>query len=287
MRLYLAGADSSGDHVALIGMKNISFLCSYWYIKNGRGWKVVNYANENGIPVFLDSGAFSAFSIGADIETKEYIDFCKEHRDKFETIAYLDAIGDHKKSMKNYEQMAEAGINGIPTYHTGEPFDFLYYLFDKWDYIAIGGLVPYLGAHTAQTYKKSVLRFLTKIHSEAAAAEKRLHGFGVTTWNLIKSFPWYSVDSSTWMSGRKFGRAMTFDGSVLRSVIARDQPEKVKNTLQTIGFNIPVSEIIPARNQGTAAYNNILRMNAEVMKFAVDRLNCAKKINRETGIINL
>lgn len=276
MRLYLAGADSSGDHVALMGMKDISFLCSYWYIKNARGWRVVNYANENGIPVFLDSGAFSAFSIGVDIDTKEYIDFCKEHRGKFETIAYLDAIGDHKKSMWNYQAMADAGIDGVPTFHTGEPFEFLYSLFEQWDYIAIGGLVPFLGAHTAQAYKNSVLRLMTKVHGDAIRAGKNLHGFGVTTWSLIKSFPWYSVDSSTWMSGRKFGRAMTFDGAKLGSVIAREHPAKVADTLKVIGWDKPISEIIPKRNQGTGAYNNILRLNAEVMKFAVDRLNDAK-----------
>lgn len=276
MQLYLAGADSSGDHVPLIGMDKIGFLCSYFYIKNARGWRVVNYANENNIPVLLDSGAFSAFNIGVEIELQEYIKFCKEHGSKFTNIAYLDAIGNEEKSIENYKIMLDSGIDGIPTYHAGGNIDSFYKLFELWDYIAIGGLVPYLSAHTGQAYRQSVIRLLIKVHSAAKLENKKLHGFGVTTWNLMKSFPWHSVDSSTWIAGRKFGRAMVFDGSKLGSVIAREKPSKVAETLRIIKSTKTASDIIPKRKQGTAAYFDILRMNAEVMYFAVEKLNNAK-----------
>ena len=48
----------------------------------------------NRIKWFLDSGAFSAFTQGAEIDIQEYIEFIKEHKDYLEAYANLDVIGD-------------------------------------------------------------------------------------------------------------------------------------------------------------------------------------------------
>jgi hypothetical protein len=39
------------------------------------------------------------------------------------------------------------------------------------------------------------------------------HGFGLTNWTILKSLPWYSVDSTSWGKGFRFGRVPVFDYS--------------------------------------------------------------------------
>ena len=110
MRLYLAG------EYPLYAIESISvpFQClySYFYIKMER----VKWAQERGVPLFLDSGAFSAMHSGAEINIDAYIDFIKEHGAKFEKVAALDCIGDWKGTEKNLQYMRGKGVNPIPVF---------------------------------------------------------------------------------------------------------------------------------------------------------------------------
>jgi hypothetical protein len=36
----------------------------------------------------------------------------------------------------------------------------------------------------------------------------KVHGFGMTTFSLMRAFPWYSVDSSSWLQIAAFGNAL-------------------------------------------------------------------------------
>lgn len=38
------------------------------------------------------------------------------------------------------------------------------------------------------------------------------HGFGQTNLDIIKALPFYSVDSSTWASGARYGKVRIWDG---------------------------------------------------------------------------
>ena len=72
----------------------------------------------------MDSGAFSAWKSGAQIDVTQYIATAKELLATDPTLSEvyaLDVIGDHKATLKNVETMWEAGIAPIPTFHEGEP----------------------------------------------------------------------------------------------------------------------------------------------------------------------
>lgn len=275
MRLYLAGADSSADHSALIGLSQVRYLVSYYYILNGRGADVIKHANDNGNPVFLDSGAFSAFFSGNDIDLKKYTDFCLNNAGSFETIAYLDAIGNENKSKSNYLAMRDAGVNGVPTYHVGESYDFLEWLLSEWKYVAIGGLVPYLKGGGGG-YRDAVIRALIRCHKASKDSGGKLHGFGVTTWRLMKSFDWYSVDSTAWHTGRRFGKCLVWDDGV-KTVTGRERPQDVFSTARRIGYTGDIKDVIPKRTQSTADYMPTLRFNALVSYYGEKYLTGIKQ----------
>lgn len=48
------------------------------------------------------------------------------------------------------------------------------------------------------------------------AGRSRFHGFGATGLDLMQSFPWESIDSSSWVMPQKFGVVTLFDGRRLR-----------------------------------------------------------------------
>jgi hypothetical protein len=199
MRLYLAGAEGDIDTIERLLPLKPRVLLSYWYILNGKAWDCVEYCNKNNVPIFLDSGAYSAMTSNAKLKVNEYIDFCLKEKDRFDVIASLDVIMDWKATEKNHLTMKSAGVVSIPCFHVAEPFDFLKKLTEGNDYIA-------LGVAGNQRRNKAVMQWLIKCHSILKG--KKVHGFGLTGFTVMKSFNWFSVDSTTWHVGSRFGHVL-------------------------------------------------------------------------------
>ena len=108
-------------------------------------------AIKNKVQLFLDSGAFSAWTQGVEIDIQEYIEFIKKHKDIIEVYANLDIIsrGDTsaakkeaaQKTLKNQIIMEKAGLAPLPVFHVGEPLKYLKYYMSNYEYIALGGMV--------------------------------------------------------------------------------------------------------------------------------------------------
>lgn len=103
---------------------------------------------QNKVDLFLDSGAFSAWSQGVEIDIQEYISFIKEHEDIIEVYANLDDITSPQRTWDNQKIMEKAGLRPLPTFHYGEADEWLLrYLDAGHDYIALGGMVPISSDH--------------------------------------------------------------------------------------------------------------------------------------------
>lgn len=175
-------------------MPPYQILCSFHYFK--KKGDLIRECVKNGYDVFIDSGAFSAETKGVPIDIDEYCRFIKDTN--VVTYAGLDVIGNAYQTMKNTEYMASKyNLSPIPTFHLGsDPAD-LRKLF-SYDYIALGGLVFSGGRE----------RYCDEIWSIILREKPglRVHGFGMTNVDLMERYPWYSVDSSTYKDGRRFGR---------------------------------------------------------------------------------
>lgn len=165
---------------------------------------------------FLDSGAFSAWSKGAVIDLDEYIEFIKANIEYLDVYACLDVIPGAPgrnatqaereaaagASWENYLYMRSHGLDPLPVYHYGEDFKWLdNMLAYGCSYIGIGGLVGIPS-------DKRVLwldRVFTKLTNERGEALIKTHGFGMTALPLIFRYPWYSVDSTSWIKASMTG----------------------------------------------------------------------------------
>lgn len=155
------------------------------------------------IGIFLDSGAYSAYSKGVQIKIEEYAEYIKQNKKYLTAYANLDVIGDPKKTYENQIYLEKQGLNPIPTFHYGEPEKWLSrYLKKGHDYIALGGMVPISSS--------CLLHWLDHIWSTYLVDSEKMpivkvHGFGMTILKLMFRYPWYSVDSTTWILNAAMG----------------------------------------------------------------------------------
>lgn len=184
---------AQGDNV-LLGQRGVAqldaetrpaLLVSYVYLKPFLENKH-RYAYRDWV---LDSGAFSAHNSGVEIKLDDYIEVCKKLLEEDPTLTEvfaLDVIGDWKAGVKNCERMWKKGVQAIPCFHHGEPWDLLKSLCKDYPKVAIGGCVG----------KRDKDKFAQQCF--ARVWPHRLHGFGFGSEKSLMLVPWHSVDATNW-----------------------------------------------------------------------------------------
>lgn len=186
-----------------------NILESYHYVNRQR---YVEDMRRNGGKVFLDSGAFSAHSLGVSIDIRAYCAYIQKnidiirHDDGVCMASVLDGIGDPLKTYQNQLAMEQLGAPPLPCFHFGEDERYLEWYVQRYPYITIGGMV---GKNV-----KDLTQWLDGIwnkHLLDGAGKPRLkvHAFGITTERIMERYPWYSVDSSSWIQAASFGSVFT------------------------------------------------------------------------------
>jgi len=123
-----------------------------------------------------------------------YIEFCHKYKKYLNVYANVDVIGDGKKTFIVHREMEKQGLRPLPVYHYGEHIKWLHKYIDKgYDYIALGGIV---GDKRDRKHKISWIR---KVFSEIQGKNIKLHGFAITSIKMLTEFPFYSVDSTSWI----------------------------------------------------------------------------------------
>ena len=208
-------------------------LISYAYIKEDVS------AELAGVDLLIDSGAFTAYTLGKTIDLQAYTAYLQKNAKNITAAFALDVIGDHEASLRNYRQQKAAlgkSVELIPTWHVTSPLDKLRELCQEADYVAIGGAVGY----SAQ--QRALMRTLVQAHKIAREYGTRLHGLGMTS-NQTRRLPWYSVDSSSWIYPMKYPMLLlaTKDGSI-RSLKRGQKSIHVEKELVT-AYGLPLNRL--------------------------------------------
>jgi len=234
--------------------KNIPHLLeSYHYINKQ---KYVDAIRDQNAKVFLDSGAFSAHSLGVAIDIDAYCDYIHRNIDILRVAAdgsvmasVLDGIGSDLITYQNQMYMESKGIRPLPCFHYSEDPRYLQLYVANYTYITIGGLV--------RKAKNDQREWLDEIWNKylldgSGRPKVMVHGFGLTSPELMKRYPWASCDSSSWVQAASFGSIFTSEyGPICVSsespsaqVIGRHfstltpiEQEALQNMLQYKGFN--------------------------------------------------
>jgi len=205
IRLAFGG---SVDKMGIAAGCDLHLLVSYIYLDEFQGMRdKFSFKTWS-----LDSGAFSAWSLGKVIKLADYIECCKKLMATDPTLVEifaLDVINDWKAGLKNTEKMWKAGVPAIPCFHVGEPEHVLKSLARDYDKIALGGVAK------RQGISASGRRFAQQCF--ARVWPKKIHGFGIGGESDIMSLPWHSVDSTTWIARpQRFGVWQAFGNKSLK-----------------------------------------------------------------------
>jgi len=215
MRLVLSGSIRFINTLRYFGYKDM--LGSYHYPEQLE--TITNYAKDGRITrLIIDSGAFSAWNSGEEINIYDYIKFLhqfkKERGSLFNELYFvnLDVIPGQKGERVTYDQVLEAAEKGlehfeimlnegftntIHVFHQGEPISILQRILSYGtDYI---GISPSNDATTKQreSWLDEAFKYVPK--------DVRTHGFAVTSPYLMTHYPWFSVDSISWFMHAVYG----------------------------------------------------------------------------------
>ncbi len=168
-------------------------LESYHYINSN---KIVEQMRADNAKVFLDSGAFSAHTLGVTIPIEEYCEYIKRNMDILRIedgvvmASVLDGIGDPLQTWRNQLVMEAYGAKPLPCFHFGEDSRYLDWYIERYDYITIGGMV---GKST-----DSLIKWLDRIWEKnlvdgSGNAKIKVHAFGITSVTIMERYPWHCM----------------------------------------------------------------------------------------------
>jgi hypothetical protein len=170
--------------------------------------KILDRSLEMGFEIMIDSGAYSAFSVGQRIDIDEYVELLK----RYPQCIYinLDVCSDPDETQRNQGYLEDKGLNPIPVYHFGEPREVLEGLVAKgYGYIGLGNSI--LSVRRPQSQFRSWVFDCCNQYPEV-----KFHGFAVGALKP-ELMGLYSADSTTWGMAARYqaqvGRNFTLQGA--------------------------------------------------------------------------
>jgi hypothetical protein len=222
VKVCLAGAEGKSfrDGLYRVGVRHI--LVSYYYL---RKWLCKHSVEEISTDLgrfdylILDSGGFTLLQeaknnpdMAVDVRgyAEEYYAELKRIGHLFSMCAEVDLpdkVGiDYSEGIKR--ELLSGGIHIVPVMQ-GQPIEYFERLrwFDTYPYIAVG---------SACIGPPKFKGWLRDIFLKGQACGNLFHGFGATTDEVLAKHQFYSVDSTTWLDGGKFGTTMIYENGRLR-----------------------------------------------------------------------
>lgn len=251
MNIYLAGASHQATtkwiqqqgYDKLLSYMNDKSLIEKW-ITN------VKQKGDTGSKLFIDSGAFTAWTKGKEVDVDAYIQWLNERVDYIYLFGQVDSIPGNidkaptqsqveeaaQKTWENYLYMRERVINKdglLYTYHVGEPQKFLEQVLNWTDengehikYIALGGMVS-----KAKPVKEAFLSRCFEAIKKSTNPNVKTHAFGMTSLDLLEKYPITSADSTGWLMTAMTGSIFTELGTVCVSEQTEKNPDNFTNLL--------------------------------------------------------
>lgn len=173
---------------------------------------------------FLDSGAFTQWTLAEKWAKKtgnktedyfaldefraymdDYAKFIKEHEVAIDLYANVDAIGYPEITWRNQRYLEKQhDLKPVPVVHYPTDISWLrHYVERGYEIIGLGGLV---GSTSQDGCRGWIDRCFDYVCSTPTRMPQvKIHGFGVTTYELLLRWPWWSVDSTSWTKIGAYG----------------------------------------------------------------------------------
>lgn len=251
--LYAAGAGSKNvlDLKRKLGYDQL--LSQYTERKACIEWAEYKRAHpECTSKLFIDSGAFTAFTKKKVVDVDDYIEFINSIDDQVYIFAQVDKIPGEWGKERTPEQVAEAPklswenylymVNKVkspekllPIFHQGEDFSWLKNMLEyKYTEGPLKGqYIKYIGISCSKDITSTAwapwFDICFKIIHESNNPNVKTHAFGMTSLKLLEQYPFTSADSTSWVRSAGFGNIVLGGTTVYTSSRNPDDPGYIKN----------------------------------------------------------
>ncbi len=135
----------------------------------------------------------------------DYAEFIKIHKDTIDLYVSVDVIFQPELSWKVQKYLEDVHkLHPLPVFHSYEDFKWLYKYLDNYDYIGIGGIGQTVGKKTwIKTMGDPIFNIICDTPNRLPRV--KTHGFAVAAPELIVKYPFFSVDSASWVIYGKYG----------------------------------------------------------------------------------
>lgn len=204
-------------------------------------------SRRNDRKLFIDSGAFTSWTKGIDVDVDAYIDYINSLDSEITLCAQVDCIpgtfGTPRtsdeireapiKSWENYLYMKDKIVSRdklIPIFHQEESFEHLKNMLEYRH--NDGSKIKYIGVSPAndrsQKDKEDFIAKSFDIIKHSSNPEVKTHAFGMTNLEILKKYPYTSADSTRWKMLAAYGSILTEFGTILVS----SEQQKGKNHIK-------------------------------------------------------
>lgn len=233
MNLYLA--ESGGCLKAYLSeadlYKDAYILQSYYYASDFTEKVILPNCKD----FLLDSGAFTFLQGKGKVNWNDYVEkyatFVKNnHIQKYfeldiDSIVGLDAVLEIRKKLEGL-----TGTKPIPVWHKSRGIEQFKRDADEYPYVALGGIV-------IKEFSRDEYKTFPWFINEAHKAGAKIHGLGFTNLEGIRKYHFDSVDSTSWVSGNRFGAVYYFDGRTMKKISKKPGQRVKTNQVAIHNFN--------------------------------------------------
>lgn len=219
MRLHLALSNTKKEYYVASSQDVRNYLISYAVVSN----PVMEMLQNPDVSLMVDSGAFSAWRRGVKISLNAYISYLQAiiERAKCRVISVnLDVIPgkwgrkpttaeiEYSASMgwDNYQRLKEDFPTVVHVFHQHEDFKWLEGLAEE-GYIGISPAND-VSSKAKNEWLSGVFNRLYEWGYLTPPNILKTHAFGLTKFDLLYHYPFYSADSTSWKVGAMYGKQL-------------------------------------------------------------------------------
>lgn len=197
-------------------------LYSYHYAKKD---KALLSTIHNWKDFILDSGIFTYLNglDGKNVDWNDYVDKYADFVRENKIRNYVEVDVDRLIGLEGVEILRErlenrVGWKCIPVWHMNRGYDKWLEICKNYDYICFGAFIT-------DGLKPSKYMTIKKFLHDAKKENCKAHGLGMTSFDWLKELKFYSVDSSSWSAGHRFGTISKFENDRIK---VRPKPKNMK-----------------------------------------------------------
>jgi len=154
----------------------------------------------------------------------------------------VGSIEDRTARRKRFES---EGFSVVPVLKPDDHDDYVEAIIKEYDYVGFGGIATQSGKMGAKDFQKRMAlcrKYMT-----------RVHGFGMTRQEPMRRQPFYSVDSTSWLSGARYGTTYEFRSGKLK--MTQDKAKRKQFKRQCEQYDIDYAGLLADSGKAINEWN--------------------------------